>query len=130
MFKTTPTPAQEQAFRQSLEAVPVRNAAVKITQTGNPDELEVEVGLKYESAGLRVFRALLKPASTKTYLLDKTGKRVYESIDGKKNFGQLIDEFAAAHKLTFFESRALLGQYMTSLAKRGLIGATFPNPKP
>ena len=129
MFTTTSTPAQEAAFRQSLEAVPTRNAAVKVRNTGNPDELEVEVGLKYESMGLRIMRSLLKPASTKRYLLDKIGKRVYESIDGKKNFGQLIDEFAAAQKLTFFESRALLGQYMTTLAKRGLIGATFPNPK-
>jgi len=129
MFTSASTPAQETAFRQSLEAVPARNAAVKIRQTGNPDELEVEVALKYESTGLRIMRALLKPASTKCYLLDKIGKRVYESIDGKKNFGQLVDEFAAAQKLTFFESRALLGQYMTTLAKRGLIAATFPKPQ-
>jgi len=127
VFTPPSTPAREAAFRQSLEAIPVRNAAVKVRQTPNPDELEVEVALKYESLGLRIMRSLFKPASTKRYLLDKTGKLVYESIDGKKNFGQLIDDFAAAQKLTFFESRALLGQYMMTLSKRGLIGATFPN---
>ena len=126
MFKSPSTPEQERAFRQSLDVVPARNAAVKIKPSHNPDELEVEVTLKYEGAGMRLMRGLLRPADKKTYLLDKIGKRVYESIDGKKNFGELIDAFATAQKLTFFESRALLGQYIKTLAARGLIVATFP----
>lgn len=127
MFKSPPSTAdQASAFRQSLEAVPARNAAVKIVRTKNPDELQVEIELKYEGSALRILRKLLRPAEKKIYLLDKIGKRVYESIDGKKNFGELIDEFAAAEKLTFFESRALMGQYMQLLSKRGLVAATFP----
>jgi hypothetical protein len=127
MFKSPPSTAdQASAFRQSLEAVPARNAAVKLVRAKNPDELQVEIELKYEGSALRVLRRLLRPADKKIYVLDKIGKRVYESIDGKKNFGELIDEFAAAEKLTFFESRALMGQYMQLLAKRGLVAATFP----
>ena len=125
-FKAPSTQDQESAFKQSLEAVPARNAAVRIIPTKNPDELEVEIDLTYEGSALRVLRKVLRPAEKKIYLLDKIGKCVYESIDGKKNFGELIEEFAATKKLTFFEARALLGQYMQTLAQRGLIAATFP----
>jgi len=120
------TQAQEGAFRQALDAVPARNNAVRIIPTANPDEIEVEISLRYDSAFLGIMRKIFKPADKKKYILDKMGKRVYESIDGRKNFGELIDEFAAKEKLTFFESRALLGQYMRTLAKNGLIVATFP----
>ena len=125
MFKQASSSAQQTAFRQSLDAVPARNTAVKLKPTGNPDELEVEVTLTYNGAGLQLLRKIFRPADKKTYLLDKIGKLVYESVDGKKTFGELIDEFAAAQKLTFFESRALLGQFMRNLAARGLIAATF-----
>ena len=45
-----------------------------------------------------------------------------------KTFEQLIDEFAAREKLTFFESRALLGQYFQTLVRRGVVVATLPRP--
>ena len=125
-FKRASTPDQENAFRQSLEAIPARNAAAKVLPTQNPNEIEIEVTLTYGSVGMRVLRTILKPSDKKKYLLDKIGKRVYESIDGKKKFGVIVDEFAAAEKLTFFESRALVGQYMSTLVSRGLIVATFP----
>ena len=126
MFKSPPSTAdQAAAFKQSLKAVPARNAAAKIVHTKNPDELQVEIQLTYEGSMLRVLRRALRPADKKTYLLDKVGKHVYESIDGKKSFGELIDDFAAAKNLSFFESRALLAQYMQLLARRGLIAATL-----
>jgi len=55
------------------------------------------------------------------YLLDGIGLSIYERIDGKKTFEQLVDEFGAEHKLTFFESRALLTTYLQLLTRRGLI---------
>jgi hypothetical protein len=57
----------------------------------------------------------------KRFHLDAIGREVYESIDGKKSFEELIDLFSESHKLTFFESRALLMQYVEILMKRGLV---------
>ena len=92
----------------------------------NPDELEIEVQLAYEGAFMRVFQKTFKMHQKKRYILDVIGKSVYTAIDGKKTFEQIIDEFAEREKLTFFESRTLLGQYFQNLTRRGIIIATLP----
>ena len=78
----------------------------------------------------RFLRRLLRASPTKRYKLDRLGTRVYRMIDGRKTYGELVDEFAAAEKLSFFESRALLGQFLQHLARRGLVVATVRRPAP
>ena len=119
-------PQQEARFRESLKVVPVRNTSARIVKSVNPDELVVEVELSYEGSALKALHRLFKFRTTRRYVLDGFGRQVYESVDGQKNFEQLIDEFAAREKLTFFESRALLGQYFQTLVRRGVIVATLP----
>ena len=75
---------------------------------------------------MRFFRDLFGLSSRKKFVLDRIGAAFYESIDGKKNLETLADEFAAREKLTFFESRALVGQYLQTLTKKGLVVATMP----
>ena len=122
---------QDEQFREALKAVPVRNAHVKATPLPeDPQRLEVEVELLYRTPVQRFLRRVLKAAPTKRYKLDRLGTRVYEMIDGRKTYGELVDEFAAAEKLTFFEARALLGQFLQHLSRRGLVVATMRRPAP
>lgn len=93
----------------------------------NPDELEIEVQLAYEGAFMRMFRKTFKMHQKKRYVLDGIGKSIYTAIDGEKTFEQIIDEFAEREKLTFFESRTLLGQYFQTLTRRGIIIASLPH---
>lgn len=119
-----PATPQEQAerFRRALQVVPVKNAHVRVQPLEeDPDQLEVVVHLTYDNPFLKFFRYLFGARSTKTYVLDRIGTRVYRAIDGKKTFEQLCDEFAAREKLTFFEARALLGQYLQMLTQKGLV---------
>ena len=126
-MKTKSIQQQDEQFRQALQAVPVRNAHVKATPLPeDPQRLEVEVELLYRTPLQRLLRRLLKAAPTKRYRLDRLGTRVYGMIDGRKTYGELVDEFAAAEKLTFFESRALVGQYLQTLTRKGLVVATLP----
>ena len=130
-MKTKSVRQQDEQFREALKAVPVRNAHVKAAPLPeDPLRLEVEVELLYRTPVQRFLRRLLRAAPTKRYRLDRLGTRVYGMIDGRKTFGELVDEFAAAEKLTFFESRALLGQYLQHLSRRGLVVATMRRPAP
>ena len=105
-MKTKSIRQQDEQFREALKAVPVRNEHVRAAPLPeDPTRLEVEVELLYRT-------------------------RVYGMIDGRKTFGELVDEFAAAEKLTFFESRALLGQFLQHLSRRGLVVATVRKPAP
>jgi len=121
MFSNISTSQQEKRFRESLNVIPIKNAGVKVLSTSGSGEIEVEVSLKYDGAVKGTLRRLFNLHQTKRYILDTIGKRIYESIDGEKNFEQLIDEFSKREKLTFFESYALLGQYFQILTRRGII---------
>ena len=128
-MKTKSIREQDEQFREALRAVPVRNAHVKATPAPeDPRRLVVEVELLYRTPVMRFLRRLLKASPTKRYRLDLLGTRVYNMIDGRRSLEQLADAFAAEEKLTFFEARALLGQYLRSLSAKGLVVAALPGP--
>lgn len=121
------TQQQTDRYRQSLQAIPVRNQRLTEATDPNTGDLLLTVRLRYGPI-LGALRWLLKAQQTKTYALDGVGREVYEDVDGKRNFETLIDRFASRHKLTFLEARALLAQYLQMLTKRGIIAATMPRP--
>lgn len=118
---------QQKQFGQSLSVIPVRNPSVRASEPPErPGTLLLEVQLHYRTPLLKFFRKLFGASEVKTYRLDKIGTKVFNAIDGKKTFEEMIDEFAAKEKLSFFESRALLAQFMRMLTDRGIIVATLP----
>ena len=125
-FKSLTIAQQEERFRQSLKVVPVHNSSAKVTRNDKSGEIEVEIALRYDGAVMQFLQKVFKLRNSKRYVLDVVGSMVYEAVDGKKSFEQLIDEFSEKQKLTFFESRALLGQYFQTLVRRGVIVATLP----
>lgn len=118
--KKNNTALQAERLRQSLSVVPIRNAGVEQLPTDVEGAILLKVKLVYSNIS-SVLRHIFALPREKTYLLEGIGREVYEDIDGRTNFGELIDRFAERHRLTFLESRALLGQYYQLLAKRGLI---------
>ena len=106
--------------------MPVRNAHVFASPGPEAGELAVEVELAYKSAAMRFLRDLFGLSSRKKFVLDRIGSAFYRSVDGQKDLETLADEFAAREKLTFFEARALVGQYLQTLTKKGLVVATVP----
>lgn len=125
MAATDRTALQTERLRQSLRVVPVRNAGVSALPPEAQGELQLQVVLRYGPV-TGVLRRLLGARTHRRYVLEGVGREVYEDIDGTRTFEQLIDRFAERHKLSFFESRALLAQYLQILVKRGLVVATLP----
>lgn len=106
-------------LRDQLNSVPVRNERARVTRGANGTAVViVEVGC---SPWMKPLRRWFAIRPTARYRLDAIGTSVYDSIDGRKTFETLIDEFAAQHDLTFFESRAMMTSYTQMLMKRGLI---------
>lgn len=107
-------------LQRHLASVPFRNPRLTCVPGEDGDSLILEMELRYK--GVSRWMGLFLPLRRRRrFRLDGLGRCVYESIDGRKTFEQLIDEFAGEHRLTFFESRALLMEYMRLLARRGLI---------
>jgi hypothetical protein len=106
-------------FARQMHAVPVRNQHVRVLEDA-PDRLCLETDLRY--SGWRGLLARgLKPSRTRRYELSGLGREVYDSVDGTRTFEQLTDLFAARHRLTFFEARGLLMQFLQTLMARGLV---------
>ncbi|MBR1608619.1 MAG: hypothetical protein IJ678_03270 [Kiritimatiellae bacterium] len=129
-MKRTPAGGTSPAgFKESLEVVPVKNPLVRERPLPeDPRRLELELPLRYRSAFARLLRRLLGAAETKRWKLDLVGTAAWRAIDGRKNWGALVDEFAKREKLGFLETRALLGTFMQGLARRGLVAATVRGP--
>ena len=105
---------------QQLSSVPVRNTGVEVSKSEDGKALVIRVRLTYP-LWLRGLKPVLKLRDHRRFELDSLGSRIYESIDGKRTFEELIDAFAEEHKLTFFEARALLAQYIRMLMRKGLV---------
>ena len=108
------------AFEQQLSSIPVRNQRVIATLCPPETTPVLEVPLQYP-AWMAPLRLLLGMPDRRRLRLDPIGQQVYESIDGQKTFENLIDSFAAQHKLTFFESRGLLMTHIQNLMKNNLV---------
>lgn len=118
---------QEFRFKEALKAIPVKNTQARIVEKDEvTGELHIKVVLVYKGTIMNFLRRILKANTEKTYVLDSIGTQVYEMIDNKSTFEQLIDKFCEKEKLTFLEARALLGQYLQTLTRRGIIVPMVP----
>ncbi len=113
------SPMQFVSWRRSLLGVPVRNEAAGVVNEG--DEVRVKVALKRPWWLLPPISWAVKPRSEKDMRLDALGAEVWRLCDGERTVEQVIDKFAASHRLTFHESRAAVTTYVRRLVERGVL---------
>jgi hypothetical protein len=113
-------------FDQHLHTLVLRNQAVTEEPGDKPGQLTLVVPLNYDKPGLKPLAKILKAREEKRFILEGTGLDVYNMLEGKKTFEELIDQFSVKYRLTFFESRAFLMDYIRTLVERGIaiIGVT------
>lgn len=118
---------QEFRFREALKAIPVKNTQARVLEKDKvTGELHIKVILTYNGIIMKFLRSLFNAKKEKIFVLDVIGTQVYEMVDNKRTFEQLIDLFCEKEKLTFLEARALLGQYFQTLTRRGIIIPMMP----
>lgn len=108
-----------------MTSIPARNGGIHEQPGDDGISVVVTVQLNYKP-WLQPLAKLLKARIKRKYRLEGLGLEVYRMIDGKRNFEKLVDLFADKHCLTFFESRALLMQYLRILMQRGIILMGIP----
>ena len=112
--------AQADAWRRMLSARPVHNSAAEV-RPGEPSGLVVTVTRKRPWYFRAPFSWVLHPSSRKTVVLDEVGTELWDLCDGKRTVEDIIDEFSAAHRLSFHEARVAATNYVKSLVERGVL---------
>ena len=108
-------------FEGQLHTVPVRNEHVRIMRSEEkPDVIVAEIKLRYYGL-LKILKQLTNARPYRRFELAGLTRELYEKLDGTRTVEDLVDDLAASEKLTFFESRAFVVQYLKNLMERGLI---------
>lgn len=121
MHSVTPNRQNEkpQNILDQLQVIPIQNEHVKksVVDSG---ALRVEIEFKKKGLIPMALR-LTGGAKVKVYHLDGYGRYLYERIDGKSYLLQIVYEFMENEKLTFFEAKGLLQEYVRILMEKGLV---------
>jgi len=105
-------------WRKMLAARLIHNAAARVEQM--PDS-RVKVYVKTVRPWFLVppLSWVLPLRRERGTVLDRLGTQVWNLCDGNRTVENVIDEFAAAHRLSFHESRAAITSYVQMLVARG-----------
>lgn len=123
--QSKPALARRSWAQFQLHTIPVRNAAATARPADAPVASLVTVPLRH-GALVRLLARPLALRTQRTFALDAIGAELLGQIDGSATVGQLIDAFAASHRLTFFEARALVCAYLVQLLERGIVAIGVP----
>jgi len=102
-----------------LDAVPVRNEAVKPEQRG--ESLVLWVPLQKRWFTRPPIRWMLPTARQRGVELDGLGQWVWHAINGHRTLEQIIERFADRHQVTFHEARLAVLQFVRMLTAKRLV---------
>lgn len=119
----TESPQLEQA--QLLDAVPARNAAVRVEERGSALVLWVPIKRRWWTG---LIGSLLPLRDERGIELDDLGQQVWKLCDGERSLEAVIEAFAEAHQLRFHEARISVMTFVRSLCKRNLMAIVVDQP--
>lgn len=114
-------------FAAQLKSIPLRNQGAETVDSGE-GWLVLGVKLKYEGP-LLLLSKTLSLRGIKKYRLDGLSLQLFNEIDGERDVEALIDLMMERHKLSFFEARSLVTQFLNNLMRRGLVAVAVPEEK-
>ena len=113
-------------LEMQMHSIPVVNEVVKVTPLSRGRlKLTFPIMVPWWA---KVFIPPSKVKSQKSIELDPVGADVFEMFDGKRTLGEIIDDFMERWKLSFFESRAVITEFLKRLGKRNLVLYRLPKP--
>lgn len=111
--------SRQAAVNQLLTATVHVNAAARIER--GPDGLLVSVPIPPPRWLVPPLSWIIRPSTHRRVQLDQAGSEVLDLCDGRRNVEEMIEKFAAAHKLTFREGQFAVSQFLRELLSRGII---------
>ena len=92
----------------------------RITVTEDAEGIGLTQTLHY-GWWLRPVRRLMNLPQSRVYRLEGTAVAVWRMLDDTATIGAIVETFAAEHRLSYHESRAMLMSYLRVLVNRGVI---------
>jgi hypothetical protein len=102
-----------------LDAVVVKNAAVRLEQRAGAVVLWVPLERRWWMGP--PFSWLLPFRKEKGVELDALGQEVFSECDGERRVEEVIERFAARHRVRFHEARHSVVQFLALLFERKLV---------
>lgn len=120
------SPAQDPAFDPAtvLDLVPTPNRAVRSERRGVALILWLPWQRPWWTRGLT--RWLLPWRDERGFALDALGQEVWGACDGERSLEQIVETFAARHRLRFHEARIAVLQFLRVLVERKLVALVVP----
>ena len=107
-----------------MRSVPVKNQLVEWKKNDN-GEVCLTIPRR-EALWLRPVFLVFSVPKKRRLQLDEIGSEVWEMCDGRRTVGEIIQEFARAHKLNRKETEVAMLTYLRELVKRRLLGLQVP----
>ena len=111
---------KEGGGRQMLNARPLRNRAAASDDHG-PRGLTLRIPRKRPRWLLPPVAWIIVVRDHSRVTLDSLGAQVWTLCDGQRTVENVVDDFAAAHGLSFHEARVAVTQYLRLLIRRGVL---------
>jgi hypothetical protein len=105
--------------RNALDAVPCLRQDAVVARDGAV--ATVTVALKKNWLRRPPVNWLLPTASTRRVRLDAVGTAVLELCDGRGSVEEIVERFAAEHRLSFREGQVAVAQFLQSLVAKGIV---------
>jgi hypothetical protein len=64
---------------------------------------------------------LLPLSRERVVALDAVGREVWQACDGQRTVEEIVEEFAARHRLSFHAARLSVLQFLQQLTRRGIV---------
>ena len=112
-------PSRDQTVSQLLTGVPMANEAMETSPAG--DGLLVSIPIERPRWLAPPISWVVPFSKLRRVQLDAIGRAVLEACDGKRTVEEVIERFAAVHKLSFRESQLAVTRFLQELVTRGLI---------
>lgn len=124
MWLTPRQPEARPSPRQMLDAVPVKNRAVRVERHG--EELRLFVPLRRSWFHRPPVSWLLPVKTERGVALDRLGREVWQACDGRRSVEQIAQRLAERYHLRFHEARASVMQFLQELTRRGVVVVVAP----
>jgi len=112
-------PARTEIYDERLlDAVPTRNVAVRSERRGNALVLWIPLQRRWWTDAVSWALPL---RNRKGFALDSLGEQIWQACDGERDVEQIIDEFAARHRVRFHDARVSVLQFLRTLIERQLV---------
>lgn len=114
-------------YIKQLKVIPLKNKKINIVRK-TENKIVFSVKLKYPKLVVP-FKNILKLSEEKKYEIKGIGFVIYEKIDGRRNLKDLVEYLQNTYKLSFFEARSLLIQYLKLLSQKSIIAVGLKKRK-